>query len=78
MNKGYMLRDVECFTRFVIGFLIVLSLLVLPLNPGQIVILTLLAIYPLMTALIAIDPLFFVISQFAKAPKTALLQVKPV
>ena len=62
MNE-YQLRNVERFTRFMIGFGIVIAVLIAPLTPGLIVALCALAVYPLMTALVATDPVFFLMEK---------------
>ena len=63
METNYKLRNAERLTRLVLGLGIVLSILVTPLTPMGIFIVFLLSIYPLLTSLIAIDPIFRLISK---------------
>jgi len=58
METSYKLRNAERLTRLVLGLGIVLSILVTSLTPMGIFIVFLLSIYPLVTSLIAIDPIF--------------------
>lgn len=66
MNTNYKLRDVERFTRFILGFGIVLSILVIPLTSAGIAAACALAVYPLVTSLVALDPVFYVLHQLTK------------
>jgi len=61
MNLEYTLRASERFTRLILGSCLVLSILVLPLSTSWIALISLIAFYPLLTALIAIDPYYLLI-----------------
>jgi len=65
METNYKLRNAERLTRLVLGLGIVLSILVTPLTPMGIFIVFLLSIYPLVTSLIAIDPIFQLFNKIA-------------
>jgi len=65
METSYKLRNVERLTRLVLGLGIVLSILVTPLTPIGILIVFLLSIYPLVTSLVAIDPIFQLFNKIA-------------
>ena len=65
MNTNLELRNVERFTRFTIGIGFVLSALVSSNTATDIFIMIALSFYPLITALIAIDPILYF---FKKAP----------
>jgi len=61
MNPEYTLRSSERFTRLILGCCLVLSILVIPLTPTWIALITLIGFYPLLTALIAVDPYYLLI-----------------
>ena len=61
MNTNYELRDVERLTRFIMGFGIMLLVLVFPFTAEEIFIASIFAFYPLITALVARDPFFYVV-----------------
>jgi len=63
METSYKLRNAERLTRLVLGLGIVLSILITPLTPMGIFVVFLLSIYPLVTSLIAIDPIFRLINK---------------
>jgi len=65
METNYKLRNAERLTRLILGLGIVLSILVTPLTPMGIFIVFLLSIYPLVTSLIAIDPIFQLFNKIA-------------
>jgi len=68
MNTSYELRDVERLTRFVVGFGIILLVLIIPFTAEEIFVASVFAFYPLLTALIAKDPLFYVVENIAGKP----------
>jgi len=61
MNNKYTLRGSERFTRSILGFCLVLSILVIPLSPSLIALICFIAFYPLLTALLAMDPYYLAI-----------------
>ena len=61
MNIKYTLRGSERFTRSILGFCLILSILFIPLSPSLIALISLIALYPLITALLAIDPYYLLI-----------------
>ncbi len=66
MDTEYYLRNSERFTRFVIGFSLVLSIMIFPITSAWIAAVCFVATYPLLTALLAIDPIFLLLDLFAK------------
>jgi len=61
MNIKYTLRGSERFTRSILGCILILSILFIPLPPSLIALISLIAFYPLLTALLAIDPYYLLI-----------------
>ncbi|MDH5259399.1 MAG: hypothetical protein OEX07_15405 [Gammaproteobacteria bacterium] len=68
MNTYFKLRSTERFTRFVIGFGIIVSILFLPFTSNEIFMACVLAVYPLVTSLVALDPIFYVVEKVSLNP----------
>lgn len=77
MDSEYTLRNVERFTRFVLGFSLVLSILILPLSAFMIALITFISIYPLFTALIALDPLFLLVDILTERKEKDFASLSP-
>ena len=68
MSINYQLRNNERFTRFVIGFALVFSILIVPFTAEEIILVCVIAIYPLITSLIALDPVFYILDNIISEP----------